>query len=110
MKSWVCLFLAIFTEIAASSRLKQTAGFSKLLPSLLVILGYGVSFVFLSLAIDAIPLGIAYALWSGVGIISISAIDYFLYKQTLDLPAVLGICLICGGVVVMNLFSKSLTH
>ena len=102
--------LAIVAEIIATSALQATQGFSKLWPSVLTLAGYALAFYFLSLTLRSIPLGIAYAIWSGVGIVCVSIIAYFLYKQSLDLPAILGMSMIVGGVVIINLFSKSVAH
>ncbi len=108
--AWVYLGLAIVAEIIATSALQATQGFSKLWPSVLTLAGYALAFYFLSLTLRSIPLGIAYAIWSGVGIVCVSIIAYFLYKQSLDLPAILGMSMIVGGVVIINLFSKSVAH
>ncbi|ALL04564.1 multidrug transporter [Pedobacter sp. PACM 27299] len=104
------LFIAIIAEVFATSALKASEQFSKPLPSIIVVVGYVLAFYFLSLTLKTIPVGIAYALWSGVGIVLVSAAGYFLYKQTLDLPALLGIGLIIIGVIVINVFSKSAAH
>ena len=108
--AWVYLGLAIVAEIIATSALQATQGFSKLWPSVLTLAGFALAFYFLSLTLSSIPLGIAYAIWSGVGIVCVSIIAYFLYKQSLDLPAILGMSMIVGGVVIINLFSKSVAH
>lgn len=109
-KNWLFLAVAILSEVAATSALKASEGFTKLWPSLLVIAGYAVAFYFLALTLRTIPVGVAYAVWSGVGIVLISAIGWFLFDQKLDAPAVVGITLIISGVVVLNLFSKSQAH
>jgi small multidrug resistance pump len=110
VKNWLFLSIAIVTEVIATSALKASSGFTKLWPSLLVVVGYGLSFYFMSLALNTIPVGIAYAVWSGVGIILITLIARFVYDQRLDLPAIIGMALIVAGVLVMNLFSKSLAR
>lgn len=107
---WIFLSIAIVAEIIATSALKSAEGFTKLIPSLIVVIGYGIAFYFLSLTLEYISVGIAYAIWSGVGITLISIIGYCFYKQTLDLPAIIGILLIMAGVIVINLFSKSVSH
>ena len=107
---WIYLSVAILAEVAATSALRSAEGFTRLLPSMIVVAGYGTAFFFLSLTLKTIPLGIAYAVWSGAGIALISLIGYFYYRQSLDLPAVLGIVMIMTGVVVINLFSKSISH
>lgn len=110
MKNWLFLAIAIIAEVIGTSALKASEGFSRLWPSLLVVLGYGVAFYFLSLTLRAIPVGIAYAVWSGVGVVLIAAIGWLFFGQRLDAPAVLGMALIVSGVVVLNVFSKSVQH
>ncbi len=100
------LALAILSEVIATSLLKKTAGFTVLTPSLIVIGGYGLAFYFLSLTVDMIPVGVAYAIWSGVGIVLISLVGIILYKQLLDIPTILGMGLIITGVTILNIFSK----
>ncbi|RQO67416.1 QacE family quaternary ammonium compound efflux SMR transporter [Pedobacter sp. KBW06] len=107
---FIYLFVAITAEVIATSALKASEQFSKLIPSLIVIAGYMIAFYFLSLTLRTMQVGIAYALWSGVGIVLVSAAGYFLYQQKLDLPAILGISLIILGVIVINVFSKSASH
>ncbi len=104
------LALAILAEVAATSALKASQEFTKLIPSLIVVIGYGVAFYLLTLVLRTIPIGIAYALWSGVGIILVAIIGAILYKQIPDFPAVIGIVLIVVGVVVINVFSKTVGH
>ncbi len=110
MKNWLFLFVAIFAEVIATSSLKASAGFSRLGPSLLAVAGYGVAFYCLSLTLRTIPVGVAYAIWSGVGIVLVTLIAWLVFGQKLDLPAVAGMALIIAGVVVLNLFSKSTVH
>ncbi len=107
MPAWIALSLAIISEVIATSALQASAGFTRLWPSLLVITGYASAFYFLGLALKVIPLGVAYAIWSGVGVALISVIGYLLYRQTLDIAAILGISLIVAGVLVIQLFSHS---
>lgn len=104
---WIYLSIAILSEVIGTSALKSSNGFSKLIPSLIVLVSYSFSFYFLSLTLKTIPVGLSYAIWSGAGIILISLIGYFFYDQHLDTPAILGILLIGAGVVIINLFSKS---
>ena len=104
------LVLAILAEVIGTSALKASEGFSRLLPSVVVIGGYGIAFYFLSLTLRQIPVGIAYAIWSGIGIVLISLIALALFGQKLDAPALIGMALIIAGVVVINLFSKSAAH
>lgn len=110
MNAYVSLTIAIIAEIIATSALKASEGFSKLLPSAIVIIGYGAAFYFLSLTLKTIPVGLAYAIWSGVGIAVISVIGWLFFKQALDLPAIAGIALIIAGVVIINFLSKSSAH
>mgnify|MGYP000728206169 FL=1 len=110
MNHWVYLISAIVSEVIATSALKASTGFSKPLPSVVVVVGYLVSFYFLSLTLKTIPVGIAYAIWSGVGVVLISVVAWLLYGQKLDLPALIGMGLIISGVMVINLFSKTAGH
>lgn len=107
---WTYLAIAILTEVIATSVLKAADGFTRWMPSLVVIAGYACSFYFLSLTLRGIPLGIAYAVWSGVGLALVSLIGWIVYRQPLDTAALIGIGLIVAGVVVLNLFSKSVPH
>ena len=107
---WIYLGIAIVAEILATSALKSAEGFTRLVPSLVTVAGYAVAFYFLALTLRDIPVGIAYAIWSGVGIVLISLVGVLFFKQHLDGPAILGIALIIAGVVVMNVFSKSVGH
>lgn len=104
---WVYLMIAILAEVAATSALKASEGFTRLWPSVIVVLGYGAAFYFLSLTLRTIPVGVAYAVWSGIGIVLISLIGWIVYRQSLDVPTIIGIALILAGVVVINLLSES---
>lgn len=108
--SYLTLGLAILAEVLGTSALKASDGFTRLVPSLITVVAYGVSFYLLSLTLKTMPIGIAYAAWSGVGIVLISAIGWLLYGQRLDVPALIGLGLIVAGVLVVNLFSKSASH
>ncbi|MFK3978484.1 MULTISPECIES: multidrug efflux SMR transporter [Shewanella] len=110
MKSWIFLSVAILTEVVATSALKASDGFSKLAPSIVVVVGYVLSFYFLSLALKSIPVGVAYATWAGLGIVLITLIAWVMYGQKLDLGALVGMTFILVGVVVMNLFSNVTPH
>src|SRR5690606_29971387 len=110
MKHWLFLGTAIISEVIATSALKASDGFSRLWPSLIVVAGYAVSFYFLSLTLKTLPVGVAYAIWSGLGIVLISLIGIVLFGQKLDMPAIIGMGLIIAGVVVMNVFSKTVAH
>jgi len=107
---YLYLSLAIVSEVIATSALKSSAEFTRLLPSLIVAAGYSSAFFFLTLTLRTIPVGVAYALWSGCGIVLICAMSWILFKQSLDAPAFLGIGLIAIGVVVINTFSGSINH
>ena len=110
MKSWLFLAVAIIGEVAATSALKSSDGFTKLAPSAVVVVGYGVAFYFLSLALKSIPVGIAYAVWAGLGIVLVAGIAWLLHGQKLDAWALVGIGLIVSGVAVLNLLSTVSAH
>jgi len=110
MKNWLFLSVAIAAEVVATSALKSSEGFSKLWPSVLVVCGYLIAFYCLSLTLRTIPVGVAYAVWSGVGIVLVSLVAWLAFGQKLDPPAILGMTLIISGVVVMNVFSKAAAH
>ena len=109
-KSQLILMLAILSEVVATSCLKASTGFTKLLPSVATVLGYAVSFYCLSLTLQAMPTGVVYAIWSGAGIVLISLVGWLAFGQSLDAPALIGMALIVLGVMVINLFSKSAAH
>ena len=104
------LSIAIAAEVIATSALKASEGFTRPLPSLIVAAGYATAFYFLSLVLKTVPVGVAYAIWSGAGIVLIALIGWVVLKQPLDLPAVLGMALIVAGVAVIQLFSKASAH
>lgn len=108
--SYVYLAMAIVAEVIASSSLKASEGFSHLLPSLVVVVGYTISFYFLALVLKVIPVGIAYAIWSGLGIVLISMVGLVAFNQKLDLAAIIGMGFIIGGVLIINLFSNAVNH
>jgi small multidrug resistance pump len=110
MKHWLFLGVAIVGEVVATSALKASDGFSRPLPSVAVVSGYCLAFYFLSLALREIPVGVAYAIWSGIGIVLIAGFAWIFQGQKLDLAAVAGMTLIICGVVVMNIFSKVQAH
>ncbi|MDD2705149.1 MAG: multidrug efflux SMR transporter [Acidocella sp.] len=103
---YVFLLVAIFAEVTVTSALKTCNGFTRPLPSVIVILGYCLSFYCLSIAVRSIPLGPAYALWCGIGMVLIVAVGYYYYRQAVDLPGLVGVALIMAGVIMLNLFSK----
>jgi small multidrug resistance pump len=110
VKHWLFLALAIVAEGVATTSLKASDGFQKPGPSLLGVVGYGLAYFFLSQTIKVIPVGITYAVWSGIGIVLVSFSSWLLYGQKLDQPALLGIGLILAGVLVINLFSRTGSH
>lgn len=105
--NWLYLTIAIGCEVLATSALKTSAGFTRWWPSVVVVVGYGVAFYCLSLLLRTVPVGIVYAIWSGAGICLIALVGWLVFKQPLDLPALLGIGLIIAGVIVLNVFSRS---
>lgn len=107
---YLFLALAIIFEVIGSSFLQASKGFTKLTPVLVTCLSYLLCFYFLALALKHIPLGIAYAVWAGVGIVLTAVIGVTIFKQSVDMPAIIGMALIVAGVVVMNLFSNTATH
>jgi small multidrug resistance pump len=110
MQAWIYLALAIVAEVIATSALKSSAGFARPAATLVVVAGYSIAFYFLSLALQSIPVGVAYAIWAGVGIVLITLVAWVLYGQALDAAAIAGLGLIVAGVVVLNVFSKSVAH
>ena len=108
--TYIYLAVAILFEVVATSALKETNGFTRLAPSLIAVAGYGLAFFFLSLTLRTLPVGVMYAIWSGAGIVFITAIGWVVFRQTLDLPAIVGIALILAGVVIINLFSRTISH
>lgn len=108
--AYLYLALAIAAEVIGTSALKAAEGFTRPWPSLIVVLGYGAAFYFMSLTLKTIPLGVTYAVWSGVGIVLIVLAGWWLYGQVPDLPALLGMGLIVVGVAVLFLFSKVQVH
>jgi small multidrug resistance pump len=110
MMGYIYLTIAIIAEVIATASLKASEGFSKLAPSLVVLVGYGIAFYFLSLVLKTIPVGVAYAIWSGLGIVLITIVGFVLFGQKLDSPAAIGMLLIISGVFVMNVFSNSVVH
>lgn len=110
MNQWLLLTGAIVAEVVATSALKASDGFSRVMPSLITILGYAIAFYLLALTLRTIPVGMAYAIWSGVGTVLIALVAWILYGQKLDLPAVIGMALIIAGVIVLNVFSKNSAH
>lgn len=110
MNAWLQLLLAIVAEVVATSALKASDGFTRLWPAVIVVVGYSVSFYCLSLVLKTIPVGITYAVWSGLGIVLITLAAWWLYGQTIDTAGLVGMGLILTGVVVLNVFSTSGGH
>ncbi|MGC1480232.1 MAG: SMR family transporter [Chthoniobacterales bacterium] len=108
--AYLLLALAIFAEVVASSLLPVTGHFTRPLPTLGVLLGYGLAFYTLTFVLERIPLGVTYAMWSGLGIVLLAVIGFVFFQQKPDLPAVVGIALIIAGILVINLFSSTATH
>jgi small multidrug resistance pump len=110
MSHWIYLAIAISAEVVGTSCLKSSQGFTRPGPTAVVVVGYMVSFYFLSLALKTIPVGVAYAVWAGVGVALITLIGWAFFAQSLDTAALFGIALIVTGVVVINIFSSSVPH
>ena len=108
--TWAALLGAIGFEVLGTTLLQQSQQFTRPWPTAGLALCYGLAFYLLTIALKQMPVGLAYAIWSGLGVVLISVIGLFLFKQKLDLPAIIGLALIIGGVVVINLFSKSVSH
>ena len=108
--NYLYLTIAVVFEVVATTALKETQGFTRLVPSLVVIAGYAFAFYLLSLPLRTMPVGVVYALWCGAGIILVTAVGWLWFRQALDIPALAGMALIMAGVVVINLFSKTLVH
>lgn len=107
---YLFLGLAICLEVVGSSFLAKSNGFTKLIPSIITVIAFSACFYFFSQALKSIPLGIAYAIWAGLGIVLTATVSVVIFKQKLDTPAILGMLLIVLGVIVINVFSKSATH
>lgn len=110
MKYYAILFLAIMAEVIATTALARSGSLTRLAPSLIALVGYAAAFWLLSVTMRVMPTGVVYAIWSGMGIVLISAIAWIWYREALDFPALLGLSLILAGVVIINVFSKSIGH
>lgn len=108
--TFVFLVLAIVAEVIATSALKASMGFTRPLPSAVVVVGYGLAFYLLSLVLRTLPVGVAYAIWAGLGIVLVTLVGIVVFGEKPDLPAVIGISLIVAGVVMLQLFSKMSVH
>ena len=107
---YLYLSIAIIAEVVATNALKASEEFTRLVPSIIVLAGYGAAFYFLSLVLRVIPVGIAYAIWAGMGIVLVAIVAAIIFKQIPDWPAIIGMILIISGVVVINVFSKTVSH
>ena len=107
---YVYLALSIVAEVIATSSLKASDDFTKLWPSVAVVIGYGVAFHFLALTLKTIPIGVAYAIWAGAGVSIVAVVGWLVFGQKLDAPAIIGMALIVAGVVIMQAFSKAAGH
>jgi small multidrug resistance pump len=107
---YLYLTIAIIAEVIATSALKASNEFTKIGPSILVVIGYGLAFYCLSFVLKTIPIGVAYAIWGGMGIALVAIVGAVVFKQIPDMPAIIGMVLIVSGVVVMNVFSKTISH
>lgn len=110
MNNWIYLIAAIISEVIATSALKASEGFTVAIPSIIVAVGYSAAFYFLSLTLRTIPVGMAYAIWSGIGVALITLIGWVVFNQKLDAAAMLGIVMIVAGVCVIYGFSESAAH
>ena len=110
MNPWLILGLAIAAEVVATSALKSSESFTRLVPSVVVVVGYGLAVYLLSLVLKFIPVGVAYAIWSGLGVVLITLVAWLVYGQRIDVPGLIGMGLIVAGVVVLNLFSSATPH
>lgn len=110
MNTYIFLGIAIVAEVSGTTIMKYSDGFSRLWPSVGAVACYGAAFYFLAQTLEHMPTGVAYAIWSGVGIVLISLLGWLVSGQKLDIPAMLGMALICAGVLVINLFSKAAAH
>ena len=107
---WLYLSIAVLAEVMATTALKLCEGFTKFIPSLLVVMGYAGAFYFLSRVLNQIPISVAYAIWSGAGIALVGLVGWIWFGQKLDLAALVGMGLIVCGVIIINLFSKTAAH
>ena len=108
--AYIYLAVAIVAEVVATSALKASEEFTRWIPSMIVVIGYGAAFYYMTLVLRSIPIGITYAVWAGLGIVLVTVIGAVLYKQIPDMPAMIGIGLIVAGVIVINVFSKTIGH
>ncbi|MDW3153937.1 SMR family transporter [Vibrio sp. 779(2023)] len=110
MPPMLALSIAIVCEVIATSYIPKTEQFTKVMPSTVVLIGYGIAFFLLSVTVQTMPVGVVYAIWSGAGIVLVATVSYFVYGQRLDLPALVGIGFIIAGVLIVNLLSKTVGY
>nr|WP_275667443.1 SMR family transporter [Vibrio alginolyticus] len=110
MPPMLALSIAIVCEVIATSYIPKTEQFTKVMPSTVVLIGYGIAFFLLSVTVQTMPVGVVYAIWSGAGIVLVATVGYFVYGQRLDLPALVGIGFIIAGVLIVNLLSQTVGH
>jgi len=110
LKIYIILAVSITAETLATTMMKASHGFTRLIPSVIVVLGYSISFYGLSQVVKVMNIGIAYAIWAGLGIFLVSVMSFLIYKQRLDIPALIGLACIATGIIIIQLFSKSITH
>lgn len=110
MPPMLALSIAIVCEVIATSYIPKTEQFTKMMPSTVVLIGYGIAFFLLSVTVKTMPVGVVYAIWSGAGIVLVATVGYFVYGQRLDLPAIVGIGFILTGVMIVNLLSRTVGH
>lgn len=108
--TYLFLAIAIIAEVTATSALKASDEFTEIIPTMIVIVGYGAAFYFMTLVLRVLPIGITYAIWSGLGIVLVTVVGFLFYKQALNIPTIIGIGLIISGVVVINIFSTAINH
>jgi small multidrug resistance pump len=108
--TYLFLAMAILAEVAATSALKASDEFTQIIPTMIVIVGYGAAFYFMTLVLRVLPIGITYAIWSGLGIVLVTVVGFLFYKQALNIPTIIGIGLIISGVIVINIFSRAINH
>ena len=109
-QAYFFLLIAVIAETIGTTALQASHQFTRLWPSVIVVIGYGLAFYFMAITLRYMPVGIVYAMWSGLGIVFITAIGYFIYKQAVDFWAIIGLSMIIGGIAVINLLSKTTTH
>ncbi|WP_278495629.1 DMT family transporter [Pantoea vagans] len=110
LNTYIILAISICAETLATTMMKASDGFTRIIPSMVVVVGYAISFHGLSLVVKTMNIGIAYAIWAGMGIFLVSIMSFLFYKQKLDLPAIMGMALIAVGILIIQLFSKSVSH